>query len=338
MDDIQKINDENLHRPSSESTAPSLPALKLPWLNVSPVLFAFIGLAIVFLLYQVVGGVISYILFGANVTDDNVNLMRTISVIGQFLFMLIPSVLLARSQRWDLRKIFRIRMPGVWEVVLVILAVAGLQIALQVYLISQDYILETFLMPTTLKPLIDQIKKMINELYTKLVFAHTPLELFYIIIVIGLTPAICEEALFRGLVQGAFEKGMKAAKSIVFCGIIFALFHLNPFAFVPLAILGIYFSFIVWKGNSIVLAAIAHFMNNSLAAISLYFLGTDAVIIPSQSGTDLSTPVLAANFIVGISVFSLATFFFWKAVEKRKERAAALQRNPEERDTTHGVF
>ncbi len=290
---------------------------------MSPVLYAFSVLGIIFVLYQFVGGIISYFLFGASITDDNVNLMRAISIVGQFLFMLVPAIILTRARGWDVKQHFRLRLPGLFQVILVIIAVAGLQIALQVYLIGQDYIFEHFLMPASLKPLIDQIKKMINDLYTKLVFAHSPGELIFIIFVIGVTPALCEEAVFRGIVQGSFEKGMKAAKSIVLCGMIFALFHLNPFAFVPLSILGIYFSFIVWRGNSIMLAVIAHFMNNSLAAVFLYFLGRDAVIIPSQSGSELSTPVLAANFIVGFSVFALATFFFWKESEKRSLRTVS---------------
>ncbi len=140
--------------------------------------------------------------------------------------------------------------------------------------------------------------------------------MIYIILVIGITPAICEESLFRGVVQGSFEKGLKAGWSIVLCGVIFASFHMNPFAFIPLTVLGIYFSFIVWRGNSILLAVIAHLMNNSLAAIFLYFLGTDAVIVPSKTGAELSSSVIGANFIVGASVFMIATFFFLKITAK----------------------
>lgn len=317
MNEFERISGETNIPLTQEIAAVRVSDVK-PVRRISPVLFGFIVLAIVFLLYQVVGGTISYILFGASITDDNVNLMRWISICGQFLFMLIPSILLTRSQGWDVKKHFRLNKPSWKEVVLVLIAVAALQIALQVYLIGQDYVLEHFLTPASLKPYIDQIKKMINDLYTKLVFARSPLELVFIVLVIGLTPALCEESLFRGVVQGSFEKGLKAGWSIVLCGMIFAGFHLNPFAFIPLSVLGIYFSFIVWRGNSIILAMIAHLFNNSLAAVSLYFLGTDAVIIPSQSSADLSSSVLTANFVVGISVFVLATFFFWKVSSYHK--------------------
>ncbi len=298
--------------------------------KISPVLYGFIVLGVVFILYQGLGAVISFLLFGVKVTDDNVQLMRVVSILGQFLFLLLPSVFLARLQGWEVKKLFRLNLPDWREVLLVLAAVSALQIVMQVYLVGQDWLMQHILMPETLKPMIEQIKKMINDLYTKLVFARSPLELGFIVIVIGLTPAICEEALFRGIVQGSFEKGMKAGWSIILSGCIFAMFHLNPFAFVPLSVLGIYFSFIVWRGDSIYLAMIAHFFNNSMAAVFLYFLGTDAIMIPSQSGSDLSSPVLLANLTGGLSVFLIATFFFWKVSARRAERSAPSPGGPSE--------
>lgn len=308
-------------RSNTGGEAPIVPAVSIETLDrksaLPPVAFAFIVLAVVFVLYQGLGAVITYLMFGVNVTTENVNMMRWTSVIGQFLFMLVPSIALARARGWKVASLFRITMPTVWEIVLVIISVMALQIVLQVYLIGQDWILEHFFTPASLKPFIDQIKKMINDLYTKLVFAHSPLELLFVVLVIGVTPALCEESLFRGVVQGAFEKGMKPFWAIVLCGSIFASFHLNPFAFIPLAILGIYFSFIVWRGNSIVLAVIAHFFNNSLAAVLLYALGTDAVMIPMETGSDMNSSVLLANLLGGTCIFIIATFIFWKLTAKR---------------------
>ncbi len=287
--------------------------------QISPVAYGLIILVVVFFLYQVVGGILTYLFLGSTVTKENVNLMRTTSLIGQVIFMLIPSIWLVHLNGWNLRKHFRIRAPGWRPVLLVILSVASLQIILQVYLFAQEYVLQNYLTPDSLKPLIESIRKMINELYAKLVYADSPLELTFVILVIAVTPAICEESVFRGAVQSAFEKSLPLKWALLLCGTIFALFHLNPFAFVPLVILGTYFSFIVWRGGSIFLSVIAHFTNNAIAAIFLYFLGTESIITPSETGGDISTLVLLGNLIAGLLVFVVSTYFFWKTTTTKEQ-------------------
>ncbi len=292
--------------------------------QISPVAYGLIILVIVFFLYQIVGGILTYLFLGSTVTEENVNLMRTTSLIGQVIFMLIPSIWLVRLNGWNLRKHFRIRSPGWRPVLLVILSVAALQIVLQVYLFAQEYVLQNYLTPDSLKPLIESIRKMINDLYTKLVYADSPLELVFVVFVIAFTPAICEESVFRGAVQSAFEKGLPLKWALVLCGTIFALFHLNPFAFVPLVVLGTYFSFIVWRGESIFLSVIAHFTNNAIAVIFLYFLGTESIITPSETGGDISPLVLSGNLVAGLLVFTVSTYFFWK-ITSTKEHPSSIQ-------------
>ena len=78
---------------------------------------------------------------------------------------------------------------------------------------------------------------------------HTPIEALTVWMVVALTPAICEEVLFRGTVQHAFEKKMRLRWAFLLTGAIFSFFHLNPVTFIPLALLGTYFSVLTWRGD-----------------------------------------------------------------------------------------
>jgi len=93
------------------------------------------------------------------------------------------------------------------------------------------------------------------------------LNVFYVLLVVALTPAICEEVMFRGYLQRQVERRMGVMWSIVLVGLIFGLFHLRPSQVLPLATLGIYLGFSVWVTGSLWTGVLIHLMNNGLAVI-----------------------------------------------------------------------
>ncbi|MEA4825762.1 MAG: CPBP family intramembrane glutamic endopeptidase [Clostridium sp.] len=73
-----------------------------------------------------------------------------------------------------------------------------------------------------------------------------------LLLVTALTPAICEEALFRGLMLSCYEQlGIK--KAIIASGIFFGIFHfsVNIQGLLGLSFMGIIFAYIVFKTNSL---------------------------------------------------------------------------------------
>ena len=86
-----------------------------------------------------------------------------------------------------------------------------------------------------------------------------------VIVTVAVVPALSEEILFRGLVQTDLERIMGGWKSAVIAGVIFGLYHVNPFSLVPIVAIGVVFGLIVHRSGTIVLAMAAHFMNNLLA-------------------------------------------------------------------------
>ncbi len=277
---------------------------------MGPVSFAVVALAVVFFLYQFVAGGITLLLFGMRVSSDEVQLFRFATLVGQLLFVLLPTVLLVRFRGERITEYFRLAVPEYKEIILTFVAVFALQQVLQGYMVLQDAIP----LPAPLQRIIDELKAVFEETYRNLVTSHSPGEFIFVVLVIALTPAICEEMLFRGLVQRSFEKVTVGVQGAVITGVIFAGFHLVPYSFVPLAALGIYFGFIVYRTQNITVAISAHFFNNFIACTAVYLEMNDDFVAIAPHRTP--TPSLVfLNTIVFVVVFLLASYYFIRVTE-----------------------
>lgn len=86
---------------------------------------------------------------------------------------------------------------------------------------------------------------------------------------IALTPAICEETLFRGIMLRAYEtKG--TIRAIFFTGFMFALMHFSIVRFVGPLFIGILAGYLVVRSNSIIPAVITHFTFNGISLLIYY--------------------------------------------------------------------
>jgi membrane protease YdiL (CAAX protease family) len=311
---IEEPSPQEQQSPGQES--PQLSSSEQPRRSVfqglPPVAFAFVSLAIVFFLYQIIAGGLTLLLFRGNVTKENVQLVRWATLVGQLVFILLPTILLARLRQRDVVRYLRLRVPDYKEIVLTFIAVFALQQMLQSYMLFQDAL--PISLPPELKRLVEQLKQMIEETYRVLVTSHSPIEYCFVVIVVALIPAICEELLFRGLVQRSFEEATTGMRAAIIAGVIFGSYHLNPFSFVPLVVLGIYFGLIVYRSQNIVLSMSVHFFNNFVACTAAYMqLDDDFVAIAPHHQV---TPALVfANGAVFSVVFVVATYYFIRVTE-----------------------
>jgi membrane protease YdiL (CAAX protease family) len=278
--------------------------------TIHPVGFGIAVLAIAFVAYQLIGGLITYFLFGVDVAG-NVQSMRAVTVLSQLLFLVGPAVALLYLQPWNAVEVFRLRAPALAPLLPVAISVLGAQFFGQVYLDVQQHVLRSYLLPDALLPLLDSFEKMISELYESLLVMRSPGEALFVLFVVGFTPAVCEEALFRGTVQYSFERVLRMRWVLLLTGAIFAMFHLNPLTFVPLTLLGAWLGFVVWRGGSIWYAVIGHALNNSLAVVSLYMLETDSFVPKLDPGAfpDAATVLLG---VAGLAAFLLSVLWFWR--------------------------
>ena len=277
--------------------------------SISPVLFAFVSLLIVFILYQLVGGFLTLLLVGSKVTPENVMMHRIFTMVGQILFILVPTIVFARLLDRRFAGVFPWRMPQVGETIFAALSLLFLQEVMQIYMFFQDRIP----LPQVLKDIVDPAKQMMEEMFRTLVSAHSASELLFVVLVVSITPAVVEELLFRGLVQSSFERRMKPMRAAIWTGVIFGFFHFNPFALVPLIVLGCFFGVLRTRSKSMVIAMTVHFLNNGLAVVVSFFQMDDKMVIGATKGVDINPAAILAQLFLFSMLFVVAFSSYLRA-------------------------
>jgi membrane protease YdiL (CAAX protease family) len=111
----------------------------------------------------------------------------------------------------------------------------------------------------------------VNSVFGKVVVKQLPVaqnlqELLLNILIIGGTAGLCEEFLFRGVIQRGFERfGM--VRAILGAAMLFSLTHLDFQKILGTFVLGSLIGFIVYRSDSLYCGMFAHFTNNSLAIL-----------------------------------------------------------------------
>ncbi|PIE28717.1 hypothetical protein CSA57_12495 [candidate division KSB3 bacterium] len=85
--------------------------------------------------------------------------------------------------------------------------------------------------------------------------------------VIAVLPAVCEELFFRGFLLQGLRKKIPDAPAVIAVGILFGLFHLDFYRFLPVSLLGMLFACLVVKTGSIFPAILSHGINNAITLL-----------------------------------------------------------------------
>ncbi len=89
------------------------------------------------------------------------------------------------------------------------------------------------------------------------------LALWFLVLNIGVVPAVCEEIMFRSFLHRLFENAFGIGASLIITGVVFGLFHLNLPQVIPLAAIGILLGFLTVYSGSVYPAIMVHFLHNS---------------------------------------------------------------------------
>ena len=278
----------SLAEPAPPLFAPTEPAIVDAWRPTSaipltgwlersqfhPLFAAFLVFVVAFLLFQLVvapivlavGVAIDVIQNGDGQAPDmgmlleqlqtNGRLMLTANTIGQFLGFGLFALLVAKLHSPATRAYLRIRQPDGPGLGLAALGWAALYPAV----LWTGQLNERVPMPDWLRTLEQQQVDMIEGL-----LLGSDLSTGFLFFALAITPALCEEVLFRGYLQRQVERGWGTVASIVVVGILFGLYHLRLSQAVPLSLLGIYLGFVVWATGSLWAGVLVHLLNNGLA-------------------------------------------------------------------------
>ncbi|MFA6456441.1 MAG: CPBP family intramembrane glutamic endopeptidase [Bacteroidota bacterium] len=268
-----------------------------------PAGFAFAALALLFVLYQFVGGGVTLLFVGGQLTTDNVTAARLATMLSQIFFLLVPTLYLAKRQHGKITEAFTWRIPSFIETFLALAGMVALMQIGETYLYLQSLIP----IPEKLVPFIEIIKQAIDEAYQILIVARSVPEMLFVVLVAAVTPAICEELMFRGLIQKNLSLAYGNIKGYVLAGTIFGLYHMNPFWLVPLIALGIYFSFMQYRSRTLWLPIAAHLINNGVATAGVYLYGSSDSMTPTVFMAAEGEPSM--SMVLGSGIFFTVIFF-----------------------------
>jgi len=94
------------------------------------------------------------------------------------------------------------------------------------------------------------------------------------IMIVGVLAGVGEELLFRGIIQKElFNRYQMPHVAIWLTAVIFSAFHFQIVGFIPKLLIGALLGYAYYLSNSLILPMVIHFLNNSFATVSLYFMG-----------------------------------------------------------------
>jgi CAAX amino terminal protease family. len=175
-------------------------------------------------------------------------------LITEFVLILGSALVYLKAGKYNIKEVLRLNNPGFIPFILTFFIMA---VMLPVILILNigNLIL--------IKYLFGRI------LVTQLPSAVNTAGLLVNIAIIGGSAGICEEALFRGVIQRAYES-MGWKKGILLTAFLFGLMHMDFQKLLGTFLLGFLIGYLVYKTNSIFIGMFAHFCNNSFAVLIAY--------------------------------------------------------------------
>lgn len=90
------------------------------------------------------------------------------------------------------------------------------------------------------------------------------------IIVIAITPAICEEMLFRGFLLSAMGSRYKKVSAFAIVAVLFGLYHMSLIKFFTTGLFGLLLCYVVYLTGSIFPAMLIHCTNNLISVLLSY--------------------------------------------------------------------
>lgn len=222
--------------------------------------------------------------------------------INQLLFVLIPSLLYLHANREHFRERVRWHFPG-WKILLLSLLL-GVSLyplsAVSASVLQQVLGYNNFLLPPDATP-----RSLFDVTFVFLSFAV-------------LAP-ICEEILFRGILQPVYEK-KKRGWGAVITSLLFIAFHLSLLQGLSIVVLALVLGLINYRTRSLPASIINHFGANLMAALVI----SSAVLNLNIERFLFSPLTLLASLLVAGLVF----FLFMRLTRARRQTGVDKEAPP----------
>lgn len=129
-------------------------------------------------------------------------------------------------------------------------------------------------------------------------------------LMIGLTPAICEEFLFRGYVQTRLTRSFHPAIGIFVASFLFAAFHMDLVHVIAVFPMGVYLGLVRWRSASLIPAMMGHFVNNFISVVAVTMGPADQAVNQLDAPTIAVSLAILASGIIGMSATIVAAIMY----------------------------
>lgn len=234
------------------------------------------------------------------------------------ILLLILAVALTAVVRGDLKQVFPIRRPSFSAILGTILLWVGSFLAIMIITMIIAYFFP------------EEILGVSQSLGME--FASVTFIISFIIV--SLSPAICEEAVFRGVIMHSFDNGKNKWIAIILTGVIFGAFHGSIWRFVPTALLGIMLGYIVYETDNMIYGALFHAINNAVPLFSIFAMKSiySNEMFQNQmiSMTDVGIPLISigAYVMYGAAIpllLAIGNYLIHKGTKKEQKSLFAKE-------------
>lgn len=223
--------------------------------------------------------------------------------------ILLIAVVAALICRANLKEVFPIKKPTLREVFGTILIWVGTLIGV---------LISTLIMAYFFPEGFAQVSEGLNNVITSVSMGVA-------LFIVAVMPAICEEALMRGFILSSFRSLKSKWLIVILVGVIFGIYHLDPYRFLPTAILGMSMAYIMLETNNLLYPILLHFINNGFSTLVTF-------LNPAQGAATMDTfsvPLasIGAYFIIG----SIIPFALLLGGYLLRKKGAATEENNKKR-------
>ena len=155
----------------------------------------------------------------------------------------------------------------------------------------------------------------VNESLTDLLGGHN---IWIAILVVAVTPAICEEMMFRGFILSGFRSKYRLYTSLFLSSLVFGIYHTSMIRLLPTMILGFGLAMLVRYTGSIFPGMLMHCLNNLLSVLLMYYPSKMMALFPTILSEETTPAGMVITTLLSIAFImaGVMTLHRLKAYEK----------------------
>lgn len=286
------------------------------FLLLGSLVFSFLGIWLGQIIWPEVTDLVNLV-SSENLSDDEINYLRFIQMLSQFLMFVLPALLLLIVVKKSFVNYFLFDVFPDSKMFFQIVALVFLSTPLIGLLttINQMLVLPDWLsgVEIWMKDKEHQAEILTNQLAATKNLRYLGINLF----VMALLPAIAEELVFRGVLLRIMIKSTKKVHlSIFLVAVLFSAIHFQFYGFLPRLLLGMILGYLLYWTSSMWAPVLFHFTNNAIAVVAFYLSSSGKI---TSKPDELGSVEQSWWFLIFIPFFVYLVYYLNKTSTKKAD-------------------